>query len=214
MIELHSLSSLKNIIFDLGGVLYHVNYGAVEKALAALQDANASNAPTYSRFTQPDCVTQFECGLISERDFRDALRKEFAITACDEVLDKAWCAILGGAYAGRVQFIKKLRQRYRVVLLSNTNSIHLAHVQAECPELLSALDSCFYSHEMKMRKPEPAIFTEVLARTGFQPEETLFLDDSPQHLQAAEQLGIHTAWVQQPESVELLGSLLLGERGV
>lgn len=214
MIDLYSLSSLKNIIFDLGGVLYHVHYGAVEKALGELQEANASNVPAYSRFTQPDCVTLFECGLISESEFRDALRKEFAITASDEVLDNAWCAILAGAYPGRVQLLQKLRERYSVVLLSNTNSIHIARVQAECPELLGAVDACFYSHEMKMRKPEPEIFREILARTGFQPEETLFLDDSPQHLQTAEQLGIHTAWVQQPESVELLGSLLLGEYAV
>lgn len=214
MVELQSLSSLNNLIFDLGGVLYHVDYEAVEAALQALQDVSAENVPAYSRFTQPECVTLFECGLISEGDFRDALRKEFAITACDAVLDDAWCAILGGLYTGRVELIQKLRQRYNVALLSNTNSIHITRVQAECPELFEALGLCFYSHEMKTRKPEPEIFIEVLKCTGFQPDETLFLDDSPQHLETARRLGIHTAWIQQPESIELLGALLLGECNV
>jgi epoxide hydrolase-like predicted phosphatase len=202
-------SSIDNLIFDLGGVLYGVDYVAVEQALTALQDSTASDVPVYSRFIQPDCVTLYETGRISAQEFRDAMRHAFAIRADDETLDRAWCAILTGTYEGRVQLLQQLRSQYRIVLLSNTNEIHLQAVRRECPELLDVFEQCFYSHEMKLRKPETAIFEQVVETMGFVPERTLFLDDSPQHLQAAEALGIHTVWVQHPEVVELVASLLM-----
>lgn len=209
MMDTSLFSSIDNIIFDLGGVLYGVDYIAVEQALSALQDSTAGEVPVYSRFTQPDCVTLYETGRLSNPEFRAAMRQVFAIQADDDTLDTAWCAILTGAYEGRVQLLQQLRHRYRIVLLSNTNDIHLRAVRNECPELLDVFEQCFYSHEMKLRKPEPAIFEQVIATMGFLPERTLFLDDSPQHLRAAETLGIHTVWIQQPESVELVASLLL-----
>lgn len=202
-------SSIDNIIFDLGGVLYGVDYIAVEQALCALQDSTAGEVPIYSRFTQPDCVTLYETGRLSNPEFREAMRQAFSIRADDDTLDTAWCAILTGMYEGRLQLLQQLRSRYRIVLLSNTNDIHLSAVRNECPELLDVFEQCFYSHEMKLRKPEPAIFEQVIATMGFLPERTLFLDDSPQHLRTAETLGIHTVWIQQPESVELVASLLL-----
>lgn len=205
-------SSIDNLIFDLGGVLYGVDYVAVEQALAALQEHTAKDTPVYSRFTQPDCVTLYETGQLSSSEFRDAMREAFAIRADDATLDKAWCAILMGPYKGRVQLLQQLRNRYRIVLLSNTNDIHLQSIQNECPELLDVFEQCFYSHEMKLRKPETSIFEQVIETMGFLPERTLFLDDSPQHLRAAETLGIHTVWVQHPESVELVASLLLDEK--
>lgn len=209
MIDTSLFSSIDNIIFDLGGVLYGVDYIAVEQALSALQDSTAGEVPVYSRFTQPDCVTLYETGRLSNPEFREAMRQAFSIRADDDTLDTAWCAILSGVYEGRVQLLQQLRNRYRIVLLSNTNDIHLRAVRNECPELLEVFEQCFYSHEMKLRKPEPAIFEQVIATMGFLPERTLFLDDSPQHLRAAETLGIHTVWIQQPESVELVASLLL-----
>lgn len=205
-------SSVENIIFDLGGVLYGVDYTAVEQALSALQEHTAGAAvPVYSRLMQPDCVTLYETGQISGAEFREAMRREFAIRADDDTLDAAWCAILTGAYEGRVDMLRRLRSRYRIVLLSNTNDIHLRSIRNECPELLDTFERCFYSHEMKLRKPQTDIFGQVLDTMGFRPEATLFLDDSPQHLRAAESLGIHTVWIQQPESVELVASLLLEE---
>ena len=209
MIDTSLFSSIDNIIFDLGGVLYGVDYIAVEQALSALQDSTAGDVPVYSRFTQPDCVTLYETGRLSNPEFREAMRQAFSIQADDDTLDTAWCAILTGVYEGRVQLLEQLRSRYRIVLLSNTNDIHLRAVRNECPELLDVFEQCFYSHEMKLRKPEPAIFEQVIATMGFLPERTLLLVDSLQHLRTAETLGIHTVWIQQPESVELVASLLL-----
>ena len=205
------LPDIRNVIFDLGGVLYGVDYRATETALGELQDGTAG-IPVYSRFVQPECFTLYETGQISGDEFRSQLRRAFGITAGDSELDAAWCAILTGVYPGRADLVGCVRNHYRTALLSNTNEIHLDVIQRECPELLEQFDACFYSHELRMRKPQREIFEHVLEAMNFRAEETLFLDDSPQHLQAAESLGVHTVWVRHPDVVETVAALLLRDR--
>ena len=205
-------AGIQNLIFDLGGVLYGVDYKATETALGKLQES-AAEIPVFSRSTQPECFTLYETGRISKDEFRIQLRRAFNITTADDAqLDAAWCAILMNAYPGRTELLGRLHRHYRMALLSNTNEIHIDVVKEQCPELLAQFDTCFYSHELGMRKPHPEIFEHVLEAMNFRPEETLFLDDSRQHLQGAESLGIHTVWVRHPEVVEVVAELLLREK--
>lgn len=202
------LPGVRNIIFDLGGVLYGVDYRATESALDALREP-AAEMPVFSRAVQAECFVLYETGQLTTEEFRLQLRSIFGIAASNEQIDAAWCAILTGVFPGRIRLAEQLRQQYRTALLSNTNSMHLDVVQQECPELLQHFDACFYSHELSMRKPQREIFEHVLSTMNFKPEETLFLDDSPQHLRGAEALGIHTVWVRHPEVVETIARLLL-----
>ncbi len=205
------LSGVRNLIFDLGGVLYDVDYRATETAISLLREPTA-DIPVFSRSVQTECFTLYETGQLTSDEFRSELRSVFGITASNMQLDAAWCAILTGVYPGRTELLGQLRKYYRMALLSNTNAMHLDIVQAECPELLAQFDACFYSHELMIRKPQQEIFEHVLEIMDFRPEETLFLDDSRQHLQAADALGIHTMWVRHPEVVETVAGLLLRNR--
>ena len=122
----------------------------------------------------------------------------------DDEIDAAWNAMLGEIPLERLQLLKRLRSNFRIFLLSNTNSIHLPNfdrivktVSGE-PTLRSFFDEAYYSHVLKMRKPEKEIYEHVLKQHQLNPEFTLFLDDNLPNLQGAAETGIKTFHVQHP----------------
>ncbi|MCS6809164.1 MAG: HAD family phosphatase [Bacteroidota bacterium] len=202
---------VRNIIFDLGGVLYNIDYHLVEQELSALQHSGAATLPRvlYTRETQPAVFMRYEVGSISTHEFYTAIRQELGIEATDMEIARAWNAMLLGMYPGRNALIWRVKQRYRLALLSNTNELHIEHIKPECTELFSLFEKLFFSYEMGMRKPEKAIFFKVLHDMGYIPEETLFIDDSYQHIQAARECGLRTLWLQHPDSLDLAVDMLV-----
>lgn len=205
---------ISTIIFDLGGVLYNVEYSKVEQEFAALMKNGATKntskkSVTYTRQTQPQIFTEYEIGTISTNEFYDGLRRELGLEADNATISDAWNAMLLGVYSGRNALIWRLKQKYKLAMLSNTNELHINHVKPECQELFSLFDKLFFSYEMGVRKPDAAIFERVLAEMGCTPQETLFIDDSHQHIESARKLGIQTLWLQHPDSLELAVEMLV-----
>jgi putative hydrolase of the HAD superfamily len=203
--------NLRNIIFDLGGVLYNVDYALVEKEFAALQPPQRrKNTPAvaYSRQTQPDIISRYEIGAVSTAEFCEGLRSELGLEGNDETITAAWNAMLLGVYPGRNALVWRLKQRFNLSLLSNTNEAHIAYVKPECQELFSLFDKLFFSFEVGLRKPQTEIFRHTLEVMGYAASETLFIDDSYQHIEAARRCGIKTLWLQNPESLALAVDLL------
>lgn len=198
------------LIFDLGGVLYDIEYEAIERSFAALQQKNNPQV-RYSRQIQPEIFTRYEIGEASTTEFFDGLRCELGLDGTDTELASAWNSMLKGVYPHRAEQLARLKKRYSLALLSNTNELHINYVLPECQDLFGQFDYLFFSYTMGMRKPEPAIFKQVLEVTGQKPECTVFIDDSIQHLVGAETLGIHTLWLQYPGAFDLLMDVLLSE---
>jgi putative hydrolase of the HAD superfamily len=207
-------AGIRNVLFDLGGVLYKIEYERVERAFTQLKaPINAANTGlegiTYTHFTQPAVFTQYEIGVISTAEFRAGLRIELGLQASDDELDAAWNSMLLGVYDGREQLLALLKPRFNTALLSNTNALHIAHVQEQCAGIFSLLDHLFFSYKMGTRKPEPEIFRMTLDIMGWAAHETLFIDDSPQHLRSAQQLGIHTLWLQNADDLPHTAQMLI-----
>jgi len=134
----------------------------------------------------------------------------------DEVLG-AWLGYVGGPVdQQKLDYIDGLRQRgYRTFLLSNTNPF--VQSWAESPRFSSVgrplgsyLEKCYTSYEVGIMKPDAGIFLHMLSDAVIRPEETLFLDDSPANIQAAQQQGIQTLLVEKngdwrPAVEKLLG---------
>lgn len=204
---------IKNLIFDLGGVLYDIDYAFVEQEFARLQLPEfAAHAIQYTRQTQPEIFTEYEIGVISTEKFCEGLRREVGLQGTDEDIAQAWNSMLLGVFPGRVAIMARLKQRYNLSLLSNTNDLHLNHILPECREMFSYFDRLFLSYEMGLRKPQPEIFHTVLDTMGYTADETLFIDDSIQHIESAKALGIHTLWLHHPESLDLIVEHLLAEQ--
>lgn len=189
---------IKNIIFDLGGVIYELDFPGFNRNLTLLQK-QSNGAEIYSRLKQPGVFSDYERGKIDTVTFRQRMREELVLDASDSQIDRAWNSLLVGLFPGRLELIARLKPNFNLALLSNINPLHLEYIKSECSDIFNQFDRCFFSCELGTRKPERRIFELVLDRMNFAPHETLFIDDSPPNIEAAIALGIRAILVDQPE---------------
>ncbi|WP_276496763.1 HAD family hydrolase [Pontibacter litorisediminis] len=199
------LTYINNIIFDLGGVIINLDY---DKSIQELQKLCKSNCNiAYSQKEQSHLFDLLETGNCSNEDFRNGLRDTYGIDATDEQIDEAWNAMLLDIPQERIDLLLELGKKYRIFLLSNTNDIHLQRFNQivahsfTIPSLDSLFEKTYYSHLVGKRKPDAAIFEQILAENGLNKSETLFIDDSIQHIESASKLGLHTLHLQPPLTI-------------
>jgi len=185
---------IRNLIFDFGGVICNIDISLTEAAFRELGMQSFDHS--YSVTERENFFASFETGLLTPRQFRDTLRPLFAKPVSDEAIDRAWNALLLDIPASRVALLKQLRNRYRLFLLSNTNRIHYDHYLAKLQDVHGIagfgdlFDKAYFSHAIGLRKPFPEVFRYVTGDAGILPEETLFIDDSPQHVEGARKAGL------------------------
>ncbi len=196
-------SFIKNLIFDLGGVIINLDTNATVKALEKL-----------GKLTDDDSISiysleffrNYEKGLLSDEEFSKQLQKKLNNCSTEDLIT-AWNSMLLDIPPARLEFLKWLRKNYRMFLLSNTNQIHIDQVNIILKDVCGAedfshfFDKAYYSHQLKMRKPDTEIFEHVLEENKLEAEETLFIDDSAENLKGAEQLGIKTLLVTTESSL-------------
>jgi len=199
-------TAIKNLIFDLGGVILDLS---VEHTLQSFSDLSGlSKQRVKELFVTSSAFEAFEKGLISEVEFRAAVRKTYSINPDDATIDAGWNAMLRGIPVAKLELLKKLKATYRVYLLSNTNTIHLDYINTNMLPAItgdSSLDPYFhrtyYSHLMKKRKPDAEIFEQVLQENNLNAHETIFLDDHADNIAGAKRVGIQTFHVLNPDQV-------------
>jgi HAD superfamily hydrolase (TIGR01509 family) len=183
-----------NIIFDLGGVILNLDPLATQKAFEALGLTDFEKHFTTSR--QTGLFDDFDCGRISENEFRAHLKKFLPETVSEKDIDNAWNAMLLDLPKERLELLEALGKKYRLFLLSNTNEIHVTAFSSYLNKTFgfndfsSYFERWYYSCRIGKRKPDAEIFQFVLNENGLNPEETLFIDDSPQHVEGAKKVGI------------------------
>jgi FMN phosphatase YigB (HAD superfamily) len=114
--------------------------------------------------------------------------------------------------AERLALLRSLRASKRLFLLSNTNVIHVEAFEHEARSahgvsgLADFFEAAYYSCDVGMRKPEGRIFRMVLESNGLDPSETIFIDDSPQHIEGARLAGLNAYHLTGGETLpDLLG---------
>ena len=185
---------IRNIVFDLGGVLVDLDFKA---AINGLQEAGFANVKEQLlAFDRGGIFQKFEVGEITADEFRTAIRENSTVTLTDEEVDGLWNAMLLEIPREKLELILHLRGKYMVYLLSNTNSIHWDYV---CKNAFNYrgfrvedyFEETFLSYEMHLAKPDKAIFEKVLSDANLLAEETFFIDDSEANCKAAQEVGIH-----------------------
>ena len=186
------------VILDFGGVLYDIDYDAPVRAFKALGVDDF--AGLYKQAGQSPEFDDLESGRIAPEAFYRFMESHCAPGTKRQAVVDAWNSILIGMHPSRVELVQALGRQTRLYIFSNTNVIH-AHVFEAWMEQafgLSAFRSAFegihYSHELGMRKPDPAAFLAICKGHGISPEQTLFIDDSKQHVEGAAQAGLEAHW--------------------
>lgn len=196
---------IKNLLFDLGGVIIDLHIQNTREAFEELGMKDTGN--WFVAHEQDTLLNLYETGQIDTDAFIAGVNKESGLAITEAQFYKAWSAMLGKVRRSRIEMLETLRDKYRVYALSNINPMH-AHA---CHDILSRdhdiysfheiFDRVFYSHEIKARKPDKASYDAVIEITGIKPEETLFFDDNVPNIEAAGRFGFLTQHVDLEISV-------------
>lgn len=187
------MAAIKNVIFDLGGVLLNID---INKTLQAYKAMGLQNIEDMFRIGHASSFfKQYEIGTISDDEFIRSISTLEGNTGSLQQIGDAWNAMLLDFPAERVQWLKDLKNQYRLFLFSNTNAIHLSHFHKAFREsygfeMDDLFEKAYYSHVVQVRKPDAAAYQLVLDENNLMASETVFIDDALNNVQAAEAVGI------------------------
>ena len=197
------MKKITHIIFDFGAVIINIDYDTTIQAFKNLGIKNSEKL--YSKKIQNKLFEQLEEGKISNQNFIDEIKSISDYATNDEIVE-AWNMMLGNIPKKRIRLLESLSKNYKLILLSNTNSIHIERIIRDFGEKkwnsFKKLFCKFYlSHELGMRKPNEEIFVKVLSDNSIEAENALFIDDSPQHINAARKLKINCHHLKKSEEI-------------
>jgi len=195
---------IKNIIFDLGGVIVRLDRNACVQSFRKIGFEDFGTI--LNDFVQHGFFLDFEKGIIDSVQFREIIRKYIGGYVSDEKIDKAMADFLAEIPLYKLKLIYRLKQSYNVYLLSNTNPIAMNQVRVLFSNCGYEMNDCFHkmflSYEMKMAKPDAEIFEKLISETGINPVESLFVDDGSLNIKTAMLLGFKTLLASQECDLE------------
>lgn len=202
------MNNIKNLMFDLGGVVVDIERQRCVDSLTALGMTNADEMIGLYRQSGP--FLQLEAGALSPEEFCNEMRKSMPEGVTDAQIKQAISNFIIDIPVHRLEAIRSLREKYGTYVLSNTNPIMFEGIIAslfekEGKDVNAYFDGITVSYRAKHNKPAPEIFHYAEHTMGIRPEETLFLDDSQHNLDAAAALGFQVALV--PEGEEFMDIL-------
>ncbi|MDE5809885.1 MAG: HAD family phosphatase [Muribaculaceae bacterium] len=194
---------IKNLLFDLGGVIMDIKRLNAVESLKKIGITNADQL--LGKYTQKGPFLKLEEGQISPAEFRNAIREGANVKITDNEIDNAFCNFLTGIPAKRLSDLEQLKQEgFNIYMLSNTNPIMWdSRIADEFKkaghDLNYYFDGTVTSFEAKVCKPDAVIFDFAVKKLGIVPAETLFLDDSLENVEAARKLGFNAEVINPGE---------------
>lgn len=202
------MTKIKNIIFDLGGVIINLDINQTIKEFNRLSQTRFELI--YTQLQQSPLFDRFDKGEISEYSFFEELQHALGTSISHQNIIHAWNAMLLDFPLRRLELLNTLKPNYRLFLLSNTNETHISEFEKRLYEqhgyknLEPFFEKVYYSCRIGLRKPDSEIFEFVLRNHVLNAQETLFIDDSIQHVQGAKNLGINAKLLSKDEEVGVL----------
>lgn len=208
------MSEIKNIVFDLGGVIINLD---TPRTISEFNKLSLKPFESiYTQLHQSPIFDLFDKGQISESDFFLQLKDHLKEGVTDTQMKEAWNAMLLDFPSHRLQLLSALKLNYRIFLLSNTNETHITQLESDLykehgyKNLETFFEKVYYSCRIGMRKPDSDIFEFVLNQNKLNAHETVFIDDSPQHIKGALNIGIQSYLLPRDKDVsDLISELRL-----
>ncbi len=176
---------IENIIFDLGNVIIDINPALTAKKF--IEHAPERENEIKNSLLNTELFYAFEKGNIGIADFERGICQLLKKELTSKQIITAWNALLLGIPSERITLLKNLKNKYRTFILSNTNQVHVAHIEEAYP-LVEWVEKVYYSCDMGKRKPDIAIYEQVLSENNLLPEATLFIDDNLDNVHTAKSL--------------------------
>jgi putative hydrolase of the HAD superfamily len=195
----------KQLIFDLGNVLYDIDFTKMYKAFDELGVPNFENHFTLNKSDQ--IFFDLEKGFINQEEFCNGFNALYKLSLSHHQIIDAWNSLLVGYRKESIEWVKEHNGQFDTFLYSNTNQIHYEYfIPQFSREIGGNFENLFktpyYSHKMGQRKPDPASFQFILDKEGLKAEETLFIDDNEPNIQAAASVGLEVLFLKPGMRVE------------
>ena len=201
-------TKIKNIIFDLGGVILDIDENVVYKELEKM-GIDISELAHSKEFME--ILSKFDTGIYTAATFRKKTKQFIGQEKMtDEKFDSIWNAMLLDIPRERIEAIEKVKKHYKIYLMSNMNVIHYdlyvrdLQLRFGYNEFDELFNKSYFSFAEHLEKPDPRFFELILDHEGLLPEETLFIDDTAENIEAAKSLGIKTYHISRDELVRNL----------
>jgi glucose-1-phosphatase len=194
-----SSAKLRAIIFDIGRVLVRVDIARATTGLAA--GLSLSPAEIWSAIEKDPLWKDWQEGRISPRDWHLHLSKRLGSKLRLEQFVEVWNSALDPTPIHEDAFLEKLSKRYHLAVLSNTDPLHVAHMERTFG-FLSLFPAHIYSCRVGASKPSPLIYKEALQACKVRAEEAVYVDDVPDYAQAAQRLGMRGIVFQSREQLQ------------
>jgi putative hydrolase of the HAD superfamily len=189
----------KAILFDLGKVLVHFDFQKAYRELEPLCGYCAADIP--KRLAGTGLVERLETGTIESREFVQAVCQVLDARVDYDEFGRIFAGIFGETLIPE-SLIEKLAQRYRLVLLSNTNAIHFELLRENYAHMLRHFHRLILSHEVGAMKPDPAIYRAAVEAAGCRPEECFYTDDILKFVEGGRALGIDAVQFESCQQLE------------
>jgi putative hydrolase of the HAD superfamily len=205
---MEQVSNIRNILFDLGGVILDINIQATLKGFYEL--GFPAELMQYPDSMSTDVFFKYQTGKLSTEQFRNAIRKSTGVEMSDRAFDEVWNAMLVRIPRERTELLNRLSERYALYMLSNTSALHVEvfepmYQEAAGVSMHEVFTKIYYSHEIGWHKPDQEAWEHVIKDAGIRPEETLFLDDSIQNIKASQELGFQAIHIHERTNLMDLG---------
>lgn len=190
---------IRTIIFDLGRVIVPFDFQRGYDRMSPLCGLTPAEIPERLRGT--DLVTRFESGRIEPQQFVSELSGVLGLQCAYDDFCEIWSSIFLPETLITKDLLKALHERYRLVLLSNTNAIHFDMIQENYP-LLKNFDEYVLSYKVGAMKPEQKIYEAAVRAARCRPEECFFTDDIPAYVEGARKFGIDAVQFESSAQIE------------
>ena len=201
-------AKIKNIIFDLGGVVLDIDESIVYKELEKMGISTSELAQSKEFI---DIMSKFDTGIYTAPTFRKKTKTLLGQEKMtDQRFDAIWNAMLLDIPRERIEAIEKVKKHYKIFLMSNSNVIHYdlyvrdLQLRFGYHEFDELFNKSYFSFAEHLEKPDPRFFELILDHEGLLPEETLFIDDTAANIEVAKSLGIKTYHISREELVRNL----------
>jgi epoxide hydrolase-like predicted phosphatase len=195
----------KAIIFDFGNVIIDIDIPRTFQNFARFTGKKVDVVERL--FAENQVFRRYELGLFNDEEFREVVRQILGFPLSDYEIDTSWNALLLEIPKKRLELLQRLREKYPIFLLSNTNHIHIQESEKYLKKtfgiasLSHIFDEVFLSYEAGFWKPDAAFYHYVLDKIGFSAKDVLFLDDNLKNVESARNIGIPTIWVEPPKCI-------------
>ncbi|MGH2564960.1 MAG: HAD family hydrolase, partial [Ginsengibacter sp.] len=189
-----------------GGVILNIDYNLTRNAFERAGVKNFHEM--YSQANADDLFSKLETGEIAEDDFYREINRRTGLNIPPGEIEKAWNAMLLNFRENSLQFLDSLQPKYKLFLLSNTNHIHIKafnkiyHEQKRTKPFNNFFEKAYYSSEIGLRKPNADIYEFVVKENNLDAGKTLFVDDSVQNIEAANNLNMQTILLTPGKYIE------------